>query len=143
MAPFNMGVKHRRSMDTCVDFSSDLFKPFLSDDAQVNPGCYGAELAWWLTKKLAGKGVETSYPNFEDWGWFIEYIVDDNEYWLCCGNIEGENNRWRVYLDPKAKSLFGRNKAPIEVAVPLLKALSEVLVESDEIEGIEWTRDNA
>lgn len=130
-------------MNTCVDFRSDLFKPFLSEEAQVNPQCYGAELAWWLSRELAKRGIETSYPNYEDWGWFVEYIVDDNEYWLCCGNVEGENNRWRVYLDRKAKSLFGRNKAPVEVAVPLLEALSEVLSESSAIKDIQWCPENA
>lgn len=130
-------------MDICVDFKSDLFKPFLSEEAQVNPECYGAELAWWLSRELAAKGVETSYPNYEDWGWFVEYIVDDNEYWLCCGNVEGENNRWRVYLDCKAKSLFGRNNAPVEMAAPLLEALSTVLSESPEIQDIQWHPENA
>ncbi|WP_308364474.1 MULTISPECIES: hypothetical protein [unclassified Microbulbifer] len=126
-------------MNTCVDFKSDLFQPFLSEDAQVNPQCYGAELAWWLSQELAKRGVESSYPNSEDWGWFVEYIVDDNEYWLCCGNLDGEKNHWRVYLDPKAKSMFGRNKAPVEIAAPLLEALSRVLSESPEINEIQWS----
>lgn len=65
-------------MDTCVDFESRLFAPFLSEEGQVNPQVYGAELAWWLSRELAQEGVETSYPNSEDWGWFIEYIVDDH-----------------------------------------------------------------
>lgn len=130
-------------MDTSVDFTSDLFKPFLSEEAQVNPQRFGAELAWWLSQELAKRGVETSYPNYEDWGWFIEYIVDDNEYWLCCSNVECENNRWRIYLDRKAKSLFGRNKAPVEIAAPLLEALSAVLSESAEIQDIQWSPENA
>ncbi|WP_435105876.1 hypothetical protein [Arhodomonas sp. AD133] len=121
-----------------MDFESALFRPFLSEDAQVNPQCYGAELAWWLARMLASQGVETSYPEYEDWGWFVEYIVGDNEYWLCCGNIGGESDRWRIYLDCKAKSLFGRNRAPVEVAVPLLDALSDVLSESPDIHGIQW-----
>lgn len=128
------------NMDTCVDFKSDLFEPFLSEEAQVNPLCYGAELAWWLSYELAKRGVETSYPNCEDWGWFLEYTVGDNEYWLCCGNADGEKNRWRVYLDRKAGSWFGRNKAPVEMAASLLEALSSVLSESAEIDEIAWSR---
>lgn len=130
-------------MDTCVDFRSDIFKPFLSEEAQVNPQCYGAELAWWLSRELAKRGIETSYPNYEDWGWFVEYIVDDYEYWLCCGNIKGEINHWRVYLNRKTKSLFGRKKAPVEMAAPLLEALSEVLSESPEIQDVQWRSENA
>ena len=125
-------------METEVEFSSDLFHPILPDDSQVNPECYGAELAWWLCRKLAENGVTTSYPNFEDWGWFIEYHVDGNEYWLCCGNVDGAKNRWLVYLKSHAKSLFGRNRALAENAAPLLASLREVLDQCDEITDVEW-----
>lgn len=130
-------------MNTCVDFKSELFKPFLSDEAQVNPNVYGAELAWWLSSELASEGIETTYPNFEDWGWFLEYFVDDNEYWLCCGNVADSNNQWRVYLDCKAKNIFGRSKAPVDYAKPLLKALEQVLYKQPEITSIVWSEVNA
>lgn len=55
-------------IELAVEFDSELFKPFLPDDAQVNPQVYGAELAFWLSKNLALKGVITSYPVGEDWG---------------------------------------------------------------------------
>ena len=128
-------------MDTCVEFESRLFAPFLSEEGQVNPQVYGAELAWWLSRELAQEGVETSYPNSEDWGWFIEYIVEDHEYWLCCGNQGGSKNQWRVFLDCKAKGLFGRNKAPIASATPLLNALSKVLERCDGIFNIQWSKE--
>ncbi|MCG8426678.1 MAG: hypothetical protein MI754_04890 [Chromatiales bacterium] len=132
-----------KAMDTCVEFKSDLFKPFLPEDAQANPECYGAELAWWLSRELAKRGIYTTYPVGEDWGWFIEYFVNDNEYWLCCCNTEGSSNHWLVYLDCKAKSLFGRNKAPVSVAQPLLKALSALLSETSRIENIVWSKELA
>lgn len=125
-------------MDTEVDFYSEKFNPILPQDSQVNPECYGAELAWWLCRKLAENGVFTSYPNFEDWGWFLEFIVDDYEYWLCCGNIVGERNRWRIFLRPHARGMFGRKRAPLEAAGQLLAAVKEVLEQSREITGIEW-----
>ncbi len=116
-----------------------MFKPFLSEDAQVNPGRYGAELAWWLSRELAESGVETSYPQYEDWGWFVEYISGDNEYWLCCGNVDGADSLWRIYLDCKAKGFWGRNKAPAEGATLLLEALSEVLSGADGISEVRWS----
>lgn len=69
--------------------------------------------------------------------------MDDNEFWLCCGNVNEQDNHWRVYLNRKAKSLFGRNKAPVEAATPLLEALSELLSESEGIEDIRWSQDYA
>ncbi len=109
----------------------------------MNPQVYGAELAWWLSRELAQEGVETSYPNSEDWGWFIEYIVDDHEYWLCCSNQDGFQNQWRVFLDCKAKGLFGRNKAPVASAMPLLNALNKVLEQCDGISNIVWSKEVA
>ena len=125
-------------MDISVNFNSDLFHPHLADEAQVNPGVYGAELAWWLGKELAKKGVPTTYPESEDWGWFIEYIVDDNEYSLCCANVENRTNEWHIYLNPHAKSLFGRKKAKIEDAHLLISALKELLEKNKEIINVVW-----
>ena len=52
-----------------AEFRSTKFAPVLPDDSQVNPQVYGAELAFWLCTELAKRGIVTSYPNFEDWGW--------------------------------------------------------------------------
>ncbi len=99
-------------INNSVQFKSDLFRPFLPEDSQVNPGCYGAELAYWLARKLAEKGIVTSYPEHEDWGWFIEYITEDgDEFWLCCGNVTTDNE-WRVFLEPKAKEIYSVGKRP-------------------------------
>lgn len=126
-------------METSVDFESKMFSPFLPDEAQVNPNVYGAELAFWLSRQLAQRGTSTSYPQYEDWGWFIEYSTkDDHEYWLCCANRDGAQDKWRCYLEPKAKSLFGRIKAPVEGARPLMHALRNVLAEEPGISNVKW-----
>ncbi|MCP5158705.1 MAG: hypothetical protein H6975_04690 [Gammaproteobacteria bacterium] len=126
-------------MDTAVEFESDLFRPFLPEKSQVNPNVYGAELAFWLSRELAVRGVITSYPNYEDWGWFVEFITaDGDEYWLCCSNVSGTSNKWLCYLNPQAKSFFGRNKASLEKAYPLLKALRAILEEAAEIAHVAW-----
>ncbi|TGD71101.1 hypothetical protein E4634_19855 [Mangrovimicrobium sediminis] len=130
-------------MNTCVEFTSDIFRPVLSEDAQVSPQVYGAELAWWLCQELAKIGIETTYPNIEDWGWFIEYVVEDNEYWRCCGNDPDGVDRRRIYLSPRAKGIFGRNKAPTEAASALLEGVASVLEENQSISGITWSADYA
>lgn len=78
-------------MDTGVNFYSDLFKPFLPEDSQVNPVCYGAELAWWLA--------------------------------------------------PRGKGLFGRKKAPLQLAERLLVAVGAILRETQGITDIRWHSD--
>ena len=118
----------RSAVESVVEFTSGMFKPFLPDECQVNPGRFGAELAFWLSKKLAERGVYTSYPNFEDWGWFIEFKnADDEEYWLCCSNAQGSDYDWKCFLDPKSRKLFGRSRASVEGASVELEALRAVL----------------
>ena len=125
-------------MNTCVTFTSPLFKPFLPDTVQVNPGCYGAELAWWLAKQLAFRQIITSYPNYEDWGWFLEYLVGDNAYWICCGNLSGTEDHWQIFVEPQVKTIFKRKKPPIDKAAPVLKILNDVLEKSPQIYDIKW-----
>jgi hypothetical protein len=126
-------------METSVDFKSVMFSPYLPDDAQANPGVFGAELAFWLSRRLARRGVMTSYPHREDWGWFIDYRTDEgNAYRLCCANVDGADDRWRCHLEPRAKGLFRRGKAPAEAGRPLLQALRDLLAEESGISDVVW-----
>ena len=129
------------AVKTQVTFTSEKFRPVLPEECQVNPGCYGAELAYWLCRELVCSGVVTSYPNYEDWGWFIEYITaDGDEFWLCCGNINGTDREWICFLEPKCKGMFGTRKPQIEEATPLLQALAGVLESNPTIGNIEWSQ---
>jgi hypothetical protein len=71
----------------------------------------------------------------------LEYFIDDNEYMLCCSNSDEKGKEWRCFLRPQPKSLFGRNKAPIEKAAPLLTALKELLEKTPGINNIRWSND--
>ena len=123
---------------TAVTFSSKRFTPVLPEESQVNPGRYGAELAFWLCAKLAGEGVVTSYPEYEDWGWFVEYISPDgDEFWLACGNVDGTNDIWHCFLIPKKKGLFGR-KPDNHRARPLLEALESILQSESTVHSVNW-----
>lgn len=82
-----------------VELRTDRFSPFLPDDSQVNPGVYGAELAYWLARKLASRGVFTSYPQCEDWGWYLDYVTNGGaKFAIYCGNIDGAKGVWLVSL---------------------------------------------
>jgi hypothetical protein len=125
-----------------VTFTSENFKPFLPDDCQVNPGRYGAELAYWLSAQLANANVITSYPNYEDWGWFLDYANDKGEeFRLCCGNIEGSDTEWMCFVEPLSKGFF-KGKADIASASALMDALKHILGSAQGISAVEWTREN-
>ena len=127
------------SINTAVTFRSDRFRPALPEESQVNPGRYGAELAFWLCTELARHGVVTSYPNYEDWGWFIEYVTaDGDEFWLCCGNVDDSKDLWHCFLQPKSKGLFGRKQPRFEAAAALLTGLAEVLAEEASVKDVRW-----
>jgi hypothetical protein len=93
-------------------FQSDRFRPYLPDECQVNPNVLGFELAAWLSRELASHGWVTSYPNNEDWGWFIEGEEAGAEYMICCsGSDEGDGQfEWRVFVS-QPKKLFGKKPA--------------------------------
>ena len=93
-------------------FQSDRFRPYLPDDCQVNPNVLGFELAAWLSRELASRGWVTSYPNYEDWGWFIEGAEGGADYMICCsGSDEGEGQfEWRIFVS-QPKKLFGKKPA--------------------------------
>lgn len=91
-----------------IEFTSDRFLPALPEACQANPGAYGFELAWWLARALAARGVPTSYPLGEDWGWLIERSDEqEREFSIGCASIaeEGEGYagkplRWSVFVRP-------------------------------------------
>jgi hypothetical protein len=90
-----------------IEFSSSKFSPILPEECQGNPGAYGFELAWWLAQALSKRGVHTSYPLGEDWGWFIEYFSESEmEFMIGCRSAalsEGYNGKpieWDIFIRP-------------------------------------------
>lgn len=91
-----------------IEFSSSEFLPLLPEECQGNPGVYGFELAWWLAQALAARGIVTSYPVGEDWGWLIEYIdPQEAEFTIGCASMTGEGEGylakavdWSIFIRP-------------------------------------------
>jgi hypothetical protein len=120
-------------------FRSSAFKPFLPDESQVNPGVYGAELAFWLASRLAASGVVTSYPESEDWGWYIEYVSPSGfEFALHCTNEDEEGTQWTLRLRRHSRAMFGRDKPPFGEADALIAALRRVLESEPSISQVKW-----
>ena len=124
-----------------AEFRSKRFSPVLPEDSQVNPQVYGAELAFWLCTELAKHGVVTSYPNGEDWGWFIEYFpASGSEFAVHCGNVGGENDHWLLSLRRYGRKMFGLDKPPYEEALPLIEGIRCAL-KGDGISDVRWLYD--
>ena len=115
-------------------FTSDQFRPYLPDGCQVNPNALGFELAAWLSRALAADGVITSYPDQEDWGWYLEFLDGDDEYLICCsGSEEDGKYEWRVFVE-RPRKLFRR---PAET--PMERELFESVADALRSQGIAVT----
>lgn len=122
-----------------AEFQSDRFAPVLPEECQVNPGRYGAELAFWLCQRLYEQGVVTSYPDYEDWGWLLSYATPEgDEFALHCGNIDGTINHWLVSLRRYGGKPLGLSKPSYDRARALTEALRVVLEAESSITGLVW-----
>lgn len=128
-----------------AEFCSPRFEPVLPEECQVNPDTYGAELTWWLCTRLCTeKGVVTSYPNQEDWGWFLDYSTEDGaEFALHCVNVGGATDRWLVSLRRFGRKMFGRDKPDFALADDLVRAVRELLEAEESVTELEWQFDEA
>lgn len=129
-------------MDTLrdiVEFRSEQFAPKLPEDSQVNPEVYGAELAFWLCTQLAQRGVVTTYPQSEDWGWFIEYFTaTGSEFAVHCGNVDGAKDHWLLSLRRHPRKMFGRDKPPFTEAAMLISAIRAAVESVAPPSNITW-----
>lgn len=122
-----------------AEFVSGKFNPILPDECQVNPEVYGAELAYWLCGELAKRQIVTSYPQHEDWGWYIEFTTKSgSEFAVHCGNITGVENRWLLSLRRYGRTLFGRDKPPFSDADILISGIKETLETEPSITELKW-----
>ena len=121
-------------------FRSVRFTPVLPEESQVNPGRYGAELAFWLCTRLYQEHqVETSYPDYEDWGWRLSYTTEEgSEFAVHCGNIYGENDLWLISLRRYGRGFFWREKPSFSCARRLISALRGLLESEEGITELEW-----
>jgi len=127
-----------------VQFRSDSLGPVLSEECQVNPQVYGAELAYWLCPELGRMGIHTSYPVGEDWGWLIEYTPESgSEFAIHCGNVEGRRDAWLLSLRRHARKLFGRDKPPYEEAARLVEGIQTLLSRTPHASEIQWLYDRS
>ena len=125
-----------------VEFQSDRFAPILPEDSQVNPQVYGAELAYWLAAELVKRGIVTSYPIAEDWGWLVEYSTGaGSEFAVHCINLEGARDRWLLSLRRYARKMFGRDKPSYSEAAALIAGIKAVVENESSISNVSWLYD--
>jgi len=84
----------------------------------------------------------TSYPNYEDWGWYIEYITDSgSEFAILCGNIGGAKDHWLLTLHRCGRKMFGRDKPPYSAAAPVIECIKVLVQNHSDLSTVKWLYD--
>lgn len=66
-------------MTHVISFRTTLFDPAAEPENPYNP-IAGQSALVWLRETVLGDGYQTTEPDSEDWGWYIEVQVDDGSY---------------------------------------------------------------
>ncbi len=121
------------STNTFATFKAESFAPFLPECKQVNDGVYGAELAWWLCKKLADNEVYTSYPEFEDHTWILNFEHNEHEFEIHCHNQFQKKHHWELKIRTFKLGLFSNKRTSGEALTHLCSLLEKPLKETNEV----------
>lgn len=132
-----------------VRFRSTEFAATTGGDSLTNPGRYGHELASWLAARLRDGNVAVGEPMAEDWGWLVEARRGDRSFSIACGNVDGEDDQWLLWIEPERTSFMRRlTSRPNDTANPdaragLLHLVDQALRGDASISEIEWFRNDA
>jgi hypothetical protein len=93
-------------METHVEFRSNRFPPYDSEDFEVNPGRYGKRLAEFLQHGLNAKGFQTDIPVAEDWGWVVPIRKVGFRLWVGCGNYDAyPDDGFLCFIEPHTQTI--------------------------------------
>jgi hypothetical protein len=87
-------------MKTHVEFRSDKFPPYDSEETEINPGRFGKRLAEFLSAGLRSQGFEPEPLIAEDWGWVVPIKNDDFKLWIGCGNYDEYPDGFLCFIEP-------------------------------------------
>ena len=128
-----------------VLFKSNSFNTTEQKEYFINPGCFGDDLARWLTQRLRDRGIPTeAEPGQEDFGWYLRFRIAETEHNLVIvfrPDDIGSSGKgdWLCVLERRAgfaASLFGGRKKGITAEAP--RILHEILQAAPEISEIRW-----
>jgi hypothetical protein len=68
-------------------FTSSLIQIEPGEDAEINPGCYGRQLAIWLKTQLEHRSYSVEPIINEDWGRCLMCSRDPFMLWVGCRNV--------------------------------------------------------
>ena len=130
-----------RAVKTQVEFRSEKFPPYESEEEQINPGLWGKRLAEYLVQKLAERGIETDEMIAEDWGWYVPVQNEGFRLAICCGHQDGDDDEFFCFTDsstPVVKKFFRKIDATAQLT-RVTDALQQILSSDPDIKDVVWT----
>jgi hypothetical protein len=127
-------------MKTHVEFRSDKFPAYDSEDEEINPGRYGKRVAEFLAAGLPSHGFEPEAVTAEDWGWVVPIKNDDFKLSIGCGNYEEYPDGFLCFIEPHVpviRKLFKNIDTQAHVEA-LQRAIDAVLSNSAGIRDKKW-----
>jgi hypothetical protein len=123
-----------------VEFRSNAFPAYESEEEEINPGRYGKRLAEFLSDGLKNRGepVEELIP--EDWGWIIPITNPDFNLWIGVGNYEEYPDGFLCFIEPHKeyiRKLFKKIHVADRIA-QLRENIDAVVTSSNDIRDIKW-----
>ena len=128
-----------------ITFRSARFDITRERPNPINP-IAGESLLQWLREKLSERRYETTEPDAEDWGWYIDVKADGAAYLVGASGEAGDDAPgsvdWTIQID-KHRSLKDKISSSNKLAADdRLSAEIERLVRQDaDAGGIEVSRD--
>jgi hypothetical protein len=87
-------------MKTYVEFRSDKFPAYKSEEHEINPGRYGKRVAEFLAVGLRSHGFQTQELIAEDWGWRLPIENNGFNLWIGCGNYDEYPDGFLCFIEP-------------------------------------------
>lgn len=123
-----------------VTFAADGFNTSEPKDYYINSNCYGDDVGKWLLEEFQKQKIlyEKDGPDQEDFGWYVNFSVNNKKFTCLIIYSEGEG-LWKLVLEKNA-GLFGtilgqRNKKVSSTAVDII---DKILKANPDIREIEW-----
>jgi hypothetical protein len=128
---------------TVVTFKSSAFNISEPKEYFINPGCFGDDVARWLSEQLGGSGYQAAEaPGQEDFGWYFRFTTSGIEHFFFIGYRPPDDNEEGVWIGWLERSrgflatLAGARKRGIQPAAA--RAIHEILSGSPQIRDVHW-----
>ena len=130
-------------MRTLVTFQSASFNNTEPEEYFINPGCFGDDVALWLSATLRAHSIEAdAAPEREDFGWYFEFTVAEGRHCCVIGSRPEPNPAdaiWIAWIERSRGflgSLVGRRNHGI--AASAVEAVHEALRSAPQILNVAW-----